>query len=82
MNGKRTVDSISLLECIELLTQISTKHKELNEFLFSHASRKDGSFKDLYESMSNSDKMEYWKSLGSGSFIKDPKDILLRLKNQ
>lgn len=82
MNGIRFIYKDLILECIELLTQISTKHKELDEFLFSHASRKDGGFKDLFESMSNSDKTEYWNSLKSGSFTKDPKDILLRLKGK
>lgn len=71
---------ISPLDCVELLTQISTKHKELDEFLFSHASIKKGSFKDLYKSMSQSDKMKYHQSLMSGTFIKDPKDILSKLK--
>ena len=82
MNGIRFIHKDLILECIELLTQISTKRKELDEFLFSHASRKDGGFKDLFESMSNSDKTEYWNSLRSGTFIKDPKDIILRLKGQ
>lgn len=82
MDGIRFIHLDTVFECIELLTQISTKRKELDEFLFSHSSRKDGGFKDLFESMSNSDKTEYWNSLKSGSFTKDPKDILLRLKGK
>lgn len=74
------MDSKSFLECIELLAQISTKRNELKEFLFSHASRKDGGFNDLFESMPQSDKMKYFNTLKSGSFTKDPNNILLRLK--
>ena len=73
-------NSISPLDCIELLTQISTKQKELDEFLFSHSTRKEGSWKDLYTSMSKTNKMKYHKALMSGKFIKDPKDILSKLK--
>ena len=82
MDGIRFMHLDTVLECIELLTQISTKRKELDEFLFSHASRKDGGFNDLFESMSQSDKMKYFNTLKSGSFTKDPKNILLRLKGK